>query len=76
MPAFVRGKLNMSGLMRAYGERPPCRQNDYVAWIARAKREEAKARRLDQMPLELARGDRSMKMPCGGGRQTLRGRCV
>ena len=48
--------------MEAYRARPPYQRNDYLGWIARAKRDDTKARRLAQMLDELARGDRYMKM--------------
>jgi uncharacterized protein YdeI (YjbR/CyaY-like superfamily) len=62
MPQFVRQALNDAGLMGAYRDRPPYQQNDYIGWITRAKREETKLKRLDQMLDELRRGDRYMKM--------------
>jgi uncharacterized protein YdeI (YjbR/CyaY-like superfamily) len=62
MPAFVRDALNDAGLMEAYRERPPYQRNDYIGWITRAKREETRRRRLEQMLDELERGDRYMKM--------------
>lgn len=62
MPAFVRDALNERGLMGAYRARPPYQRNDYVGWIARAKREETRQKRLAQMLAELEAGDRYMKM--------------
>ena len=38
MPRFVEDALDEAGLMELYRERPPYQQNDYVGWIARAKR--------------------------------------
>lgn len=66
MPAFVRDALIERGLMDAYSARPPYQRNDYVGWIARAKREETRQRRLDQMLAELGSGDRYMKMAYRG----------
>jgi uncharacterized protein YdeI (YjbR/CyaY-like superfamily) len=63
MPNFVREALEKRRLMDAYLSRPPYQRNDYVGWITRAKRDETKQRRLDQMLEELAAGDRYMKMP-------------
>jgi hypothetical protein len=54
--------LENRGLMTAYRSRPPYQQNDYLAWIARAKRPETKEKRLAQMLEELERGDVYMKM--------------
>ena len=62
MPAFVDEALIESDLMRLFRERPPYQQNDYVGWIAEAKREETKRKRLAQMLEELRQGDVYMKM--------------
>ena len=62
MPEFVRDALLQRGLMEAYQERPPYQRNDYLGWIARAKRQETREKRLAQMLDELAGGDRYMGM--------------
>ena len=62
MPAFVREALIDSGLMGVFRERPPYQQNDYVGWIAGAKRVETKQKRLTQMLEELGQGGVYMKM--------------
>jgi uncharacterized protein YdeI (YjbR/CyaY-like superfamily) len=62
MPSYIREALLEGGLMDAYRSRPPYQQNDYVGWIARAKRQDTRERRLAQMLDELARGDKYMKM--------------
>lgn len=62
MPAFVRRALIEKGLMDAYRLRPPYQQNDYLGWIARAKREETRQKRLEQMLNELQQGNIYMKM--------------
>lgn len=62
MPAFVRSALVEADLMNAYRDRPPYQQNDYIGWITRAKREETKRKRLNQMLDELKAGNRYMKM--------------
>jgi uncharacterized protein YdeI (YjbR/CyaY-like superfamily) len=62
MPAFVRRALTQRGLAAAYRARPPYQQNDYLAWINRAAREETKQERLAQMLDELAGGTRYMRM--------------
>lgn len=62
MPGFVRRALRDSGLMRAYRERPAYQQNDYLGWINRAKRQETKSKRLDQMLRELEAGGVYMGM--------------
>ena len=65
MPDSVREALQERELMDAYRARPPYQQNDYLAWIARAKRPETKEKRLAQMLEELERGDVYMKMDWG-----------
>lgn len=62
MPEYVRDVLLQCGLMEAYQARPPYQRNDYLGWIARAKREETREKRLTQMLEELAGGDRYMGM--------------
>ena len=62
MPDYVREALEASGLMQAYRDRPPYQRNDYVGWITRAKREDTRRRRLQQMLDELAQGDTYMRM--------------
>ena len=62
MPEFVLEALLTRGLMDAYEARPPYQQNDYIDWITRAKREQTKQKRLNQMLDELGRGDKYMKM--------------
>lgn len=62
MPAFVRRALNERGLMEAYRARPPYQQNDYLGWIARARRETTKLKRLNRMLDELQGGRLYMNM--------------
>jgi uncharacterized protein YdeI (YjbR/CyaY-like superfamily) len=62
MPAFVRSALDEGGLMEAYNERPPYQKNDYLGWIARAKLEATKLKRLNQMLDELQDGRLYMNM--------------
>lgn len=69
MPAFVREALAERGLADAYAARPPYQRNDYLGWIAGAKQEATRRRRLDQMLAELVAGDRYMKMPWRAGRR-------
>ena len=63
MPDDVRWALAARGLTDAYAQRPAYQQNDYLGWIVRAKRDETRWRRLQQMLDELAAGDVYMKMP-------------
>lgn len=62
MPLFVLDALNERGLMDAYLARPPYQQNDYLGWIARAKLEATKTKRLQQMLDELDGGRLYMNM--------------
>jgi uncharacterized protein YdeI (YjbR/CyaY-like superfamily) len=66
MPKFVREALDQEGLMAAYNQRPPYQRNDYLGWIAQAKLEPTKKKRLDQMLAELRAGDKYMNMPWSG----------
>ncbi len=56
MPSFVRTALRRRGLTDAYKERPPYQQNDYLGWIARAKLEATRLKRLEQVLSELDHG--------------------
>jgi uncharacterized protein YdeI (YjbR/CyaY-like superfamily) len=62
MPDFVKRALDERGLMAAYKERPSYQQNDYVGWISRAKRQDTKEKRLNQMLSELETGGVYMNM--------------
>ena len=62
MPTFVADALARQGLLEAYRSRPPYQRNDYIGWIASAKREATREKRLRQMLDELERGDTYMKM--------------
>ncbi|MET0167436.1 MAG: YdeI/OmpD-associated family protein [Vicinamibacterales bacterium] len=66
MPKFVREALEKQKLMAAYSKRPPYQRNDYLGWIAQAKLEATKKRRLDQMLSELRAGDKYMNMAWSG----------
>jgi len=62
MPSFVREALAARNLTAAYEGRPPFQRNDYVGWITRARKEETRRKRLEQMLDELEEGDIYMKM--------------
>ncbi|WP_287235548.1 YdeI/OmpD-associated family protein [Mesorhizobium sp.] len=66
MPGDIRTALIRQGLMAAYDDRPDYQKNDYLGWIARAKRAETRHKRLDQMLDELKRGGVYMNMPWRG----------
>ena len=62
MPDYIREALAERNLMGAYHERPDYQQNDYIGWITRAKRDETKQKRLNQMLDELEGGKLYMNM--------------
>lgn len=66
LPADIDEALRSKDLVEAYQARPAYQKNDYIGWITRAKREETRQKRLDQMLRELAAGDKYMKMDYGG----------
>lgn len=68
MPEDIATRLDATALRVAYDARPPYQRNDYLAWIARAKRPETREKRIVQMLEELTAGDVYMKMAWGGGR--------
>jgi uncharacterized protein YdeI (YjbR/CyaY-like superfamily) len=63
MPTDVREALEQRGLMGEYEARPAYQRNDYLGWLAGAKRSETRQKRLEQMLDELARGGVYMNMP-------------
>ncbi len=62
MPDDIAARLEATGLRAAYDARPPYQRNDYLGWIARAKRPETREKRIAQMLSELAGGQLYMKM--------------
>ena len=66
MPDDVAGLLRKNGLEAAYAARPAYQRNDYLGWIARAKRPETRDRRIAQMLDELQAGNVYMKMAYRG----------
>ena len=62
MPKQIRALLVRDELLELYNARPAYQQNDYLGWISRAKLEETKEKRINQMLAELKAGDRYMKM--------------
>ena len=66
MPDDIRTALDERGLMVAYEARPPYQRNDYLGWIARAKRPETRQKRLEQMLDELEQGGVYMRMRWNG----------
>jgi len=68
MPADIASRLRADSLRSAYDARPPYQRNDYLGWIARAKRPETREKRIAQMLSELTAGDVYMKMAWRGRR--------
>ncbi len=66
MPEQVRRALEDAGLTSFYTARPAYQQNDYIAWITRAKRQETYNKRLAQMLDELRAGNVYMRMQWNG----------
>ena len=62
MPDDIAARLDAAGLRGAYDTRPPYQRNDYLGWIARAKRDETREKRIAQMLDELTNGTHYMKM--------------
>ncbi len=63
MPDFVLSALENANLMEEYYARPAYQQNDYLGWIAGAKTDATRQKRLTQMLDELSQGGVYMKMP-------------
>lgn len=62
MPADVREAIDEGGVGTAYRDRPAYQRNDYLGWIAGAKRDETRMKRLRQMIAELKQGGVYMGM--------------
>jgi uncharacterized protein YdeI (YjbR/CyaY-like superfamily) len=62
MPDDVRDELEAAGVRDEYDERPFYQRNDYLGWIAHAKRPETRRKRIDQMLDELKEGGVFMGM--------------
>ena len=62
MPPDVAQRLRQTRLTKEFEDRPPYQRNDYLGWIGRAKRDETRRKRLNQMLAELESGDTYMKM--------------
>ena len=62
MPGDVAARLAETGLRAAYDARPPYQRNDWLAWIARARRPDTRERRIASMLAELKQGHGYMGM--------------
>lgn len=69
MPDDIAALLQERGLEHAYAVRPPYQRNDYLGWIARAKRADTRDKRINQMLDELEKGDAYMRMKYSGPTQ-------
>ncbi|OHV76048.1 YdeI/OmpD-associated family protein [Rhizobium sp. LCM 4573] len=66
MPPEIAGRLRAEGLEATYDARPAYQRNDYLGWIAQAKREQTREKRIRQMLDELKAGNAYMKMKYSG----------
>lgn len=66
MPDDIREALTNHKVMKAYRDRPPYQQNDYVGWITRSKLPATRDKRLQQMLDELKAGGVYMHMKWNG----------
>ena len=62
MPEYMKQALEKTDLIKDYLDRPAYQQNDYIGWIDRAKKQETKEKRLQQMLSELKSGGVYMNM--------------
>ncbi len=62
MPDYLAKLLQDNKLEYKYRVRPAYQKNDYVGWIARAKLEKTKKKRIAQMISELKKGNVYMGM--------------
>ncbi len=62
MPDSIEEALKDNHVIKEYMARPAYQRNDYLGWIARAKKEETRQKRLNQMLEELKTGGVYMKM--------------
>ena len=62
MPSDVEAALRAAGVQAEYNARPAYQRNDYIGWIAGAKREETRRKRIAQMAAELKTGGVYMGM--------------
>lgn len=72
MPEFIQKALIEKCLLDAYQKRPDYQKNDYIGWIQRARRQETRDKRLNQMLDELQNGNKYMKMDYHPKKEPLR----
>lgn len=66
MPQDVRERIEARELMDHYQSRPAYQRNDYLMWIAKAKRPDTREKRIAQMLDELQAGGVYMRMKWNG----------
>ncbi|WP_239256842.1 YdeI/OmpD-associated family protein [Listeria ilorinensis] len=62
LPKEIEELLIQRELIETYKRRPDYQKNDYIGWIGRARREETRTKRINQMIAELEQGDKYMGM--------------
>ena len=62
IPEDVLERLLQENLLTAYQQRPAYQQNDYLAWFSRAKQQQTRQKRIEQMLHELRDGHVYMRM--------------
>jgi uncharacterized protein YdeI (YjbR/CyaY-like superfamily) len=62
MPPDIAALLKQRRLEADYDARPAYQRNDYLGWIARARSQETRKKRIDQMLEELEKGGVYMNM--------------
>jgi len=66
IPEDIASRLKAEGVQTAYEVRPAYQRNDYLGWIARAKRQDTREKRIRQMLDELKAGNAYMRMKYSG----------
>ncbi len=62
LPEPLQTTMQEHGVLDDFYQRPAYQQNDYIAWIERAKKPETREKRIQQMLDELEQGGVYMKM--------------
>lgn len=65
MPEDIRKALRAHGVVDDYERRPHYQRNDYLGWIARAKQDATRQKRIARMIEELKQGGVYMGMKHG-----------
>lgn len=68
IPGYVKEALDNHKLTEKHTQKSAYQQNDYIGWITRAKRDDTRNRRLEQMIVELKQGGVYMKMKCNNNK--------